>query len=145
MKLFQYSSNNSGGRWWLSEDNWKALANAGWKVIWSWQEFIYNSKGDHIFDSEGYPKVKDAKPVGTLWLGGYAKYAYKKFNTVKECIDEFEKLTGQDVSDKGCNCCGAPHNFSWDNGSCSGEQCLEYMYDNVPTSLREATEKLNKK
>jgi len=72
-------------------------------------------------------------------------------------MKEFETITGQDVSDEGCNCCGAPHEFSWgpaiddslpkesEYGSARGEECLKYMFESVPGSLREATEILNRK
>ena len=30
----EYITNNSGGSWWLSDDDWKALEAAGWKVEW---------------------------------------------------------------------------------------------------------------
>lgn len=30
----QYSSNNSGGDWWLSDADWIGLADAGWEVVW---------------------------------------------------------------------------------------------------------------
>jgi hypothetical protein len=33
MKII-YSSNNSGGRWWLKDDDWYALEAAGWIVNW---------------------------------------------------------------------------------------------------------------
>lgn len=32
--IVEYSSNNSGGDWWLSDDDWKNLESAGWKVKW---------------------------------------------------------------------------------------------------------------
>lgn len=28
-----YETNNSGGHWWFSQDDWNALINAGWKPI----------------------------------------------------------------------------------------------------------------
>ena len=103
----EYSSNNSGGSWWLKDEDWKALEAAGW------------------------------------WVG-LAKCAKKDFTTVKEALEEFERITGENVSDEGCNCCGAPHSFFWEGGYCSGEDCLQYLYSNVPSNLREAVEMLNK-
>lgn len=77
------------------------------------------------------------------WLGALSKEASKEFDNVGDAIREFERLTKQNASDEGCNCCGPPHGFEWDGDSCSGESCLEHLFDNVPSSLREATELLN--
>ena len=34
MSYVEYDSNNSGGNWWLDDNDWKALEAAGWKVDW---------------------------------------------------------------------------------------------------------------
>lgn len=122
-----YESNNSGGGWWLKDEDWKALEKAGWKVKW-------------FKDQEASPLQNKRSD---RWLGALAEEATKEFDSIREAIQEFEKITGQDVSDEGCNCCGAPHNFIWkdDKGyfhSCSGQSCLDYMYYMVPSSLRDA-------
>lgn len=142
--LIEYNSNNSGGSWWLKDEDWKNLAKAGWKIVWAWEEYVYNKKGDYEYDENGYPKTKGTRTKGERWLGALAKYAWKKFATVTEAIKEFEKVTGQEASAEGCNCCGAPHSFSWDGGYCSGENCLEYLYQKPPTTLREACELLER-
>ena len=112
----EYTSNNSGGVWWLKDKDWKALEDAGWDVDW----------------------------VKGRFLGVLAQNASKEFESVKDALLEFEDVTGKCVSDEGCNCCGPPHSFSWKGGFASGEGCLEYMYGRVPSSLRVATEMLNK-
>lgn len=99
MKI-EYLSNNSGGSWWLSDDDWKKLEAAGWTVEWEEE----------------------------VWLGALARRASKDFETVGDAIREFEKVTGQEASDEGCNCCGAPHSFSWEGGYACGEDCLEHLY-----------------
>lgn len=84
------------------------------------------------------------------------KKAWKDCPTIGDAIRDWEKVTGLDASDEGCNCCGAPHTFYWgravsdfegddktEYGYCSGETCLQYLYAKVPGSLREATEALN--
>jgi len=81
----EYQSNNSGGGWWLTDENWKALEDEGWAVDW----------------------------VPDRWLGALATTAKKKFNNPYDAISEFERITGQDASAEGCNCCGEPHNFSY--------------------------------
>lgn len=82
-----YSSNNSGGSWWLSDEDWRALEAAGWTL-----EPLYGG--------------------GERWLGAIATGASKDFESMREAVEEFESITGQDASDEGCNCCGNPHNFS---------------------------------
>jgi hypothetical protein len=126
MKI-EYSSNNSGGDWWLKDKEWKALEDAGWDVDW-------------VKDNEFHKNCLDETG---RWLGVLATSASKDFESVKDAVLEFERVTDQCVSDEGCNCCGPPHSFSWDGGYASGEDCLEYMYRHVPGSLRDAVELLN--
>ena len=128
--LIKYSANNSGGSWWLNDDDWHALEKAGWTISW-------------CKDQEGAMfSRKDGR-----FLGALATEAEKEFNNPKEAIEEFEKITGQSASDEGCNCCGPPHSFQWndDKGEwhyASGEEVLRYLYDDVPKTLREACERL---
>jgi len=119
----EYSSNNSGGRDWLTPDNWRALREAGWDV--------------RQFGS--FKNADDWQPV-TWDEKARAHYAYKDFPTLKDAIVEFEKITGADSTAEGCNCCGAPHQFSTDDEYVAGEMILPLLYDNVPSSLREACE-----
>lgn len=95
MTTIRYSSNNSGGYWWLSDEDWKNLEKAGWKVEWN----------------------RDIKPSsgslrsGERWLGALATDATREGLTLRGAIAEFEDITGQNADDEGCNCCGAPHYF----------------------------------
>lgn len=82
MKI-QYRSNNSGGSWRLSTEDWRKLELAGWNVKWEKKE----------------------------WLGAMATSATKDFADIDQAISEFEQITGQDAYDLGCSCCGKPHNF----------------------------------
>ena len=77
-----YSSNNSGGSWWLSEQSWHDLEAAGWVVLW-----------------------KDG-------VGAVATYAVAPFMSEEEAIESFESVTGEDTDEPGCPCCGQPHYFS---------------------------------
>jgi hypothetical protein len=83
MKI-EYHSNNSGGEWWLSDQNWKDLESAGWTVDWK----------------------KDGR-----WLGALATSATRSADSMEEAIAEFERVTGQYANSEGCPCCGQPHNF----------------------------------
>ena len=124
MKI-EYDSNNSGGHWWIEDEHWHALVDAGWEVKW----------------------FKDS-PVGMIkpdedgrWLRALAMKAFKDFETPAEAMREFEKVTKQDVCDEGCNCCGPPHSFRWDGGYASGDGCLEHLFPGKrPQTLREALE-----
>lgn len=98
----EYSSNNSGGSWWLSDDDWRALENAGWEVDWFAKE------------TNGYRTVgKDGR-----WLGGLASRASREGLSLKDAIMEWESVTHQNASALGCSCCGTPHYFTFegDNG-----------------------------
>jgi hypothetical protein len=97
MKLayVEYRSNNSGGSWWLTDENWKALEAAGWEVDW-----YANQKNDTFTYRDG------------RWMSALATKAVRRNVTMREVVEEFECVTGQDVSDEGCNCCGRPHNFT---------------------------------
>jgi len=90
----EYSSNNSGGGWWLEDKDWINLEKAGWKVDW------------FANDEEMTFKDKDGK----RFLGALASRAYFK-GTEYEAIQSFQEITGENVEDEGCSCCGNPHNF----------------------------------
>ncbi len=85
--IVKYSSNNSGGDFWLSRKNWEDMESNGWEL-------------------DGESKI----------FGVYTS-ASKDFDSLKEAIREFEKITGQTASDEGCNCCGPPHAFKVDETS----------------------------
>jgi len=94
-----YSSNNSGGRWWLEDADWKALEAASWDVEW---------KKDKVGGLGGADE--DGR-----WLGALATEASKDFETMREGVEEWESVVGSDASNEGCNCCGPPHYFSGKN------------------------------
>lgn len=92
-----YSTNNSGGEWWLSDEDWKALEAAGWEVDWvtNWEPQM------HLI-----PPSKDGR-----WLGTLARDAFRHGLSLEEAIAEWERITGQLSTEEGCPCCGPPHNF----------------------------------
>lgn len=99
MATVEYSSNNSGGSWWLNDDDWKALEAAGWDVEWvKDQDDTYGDKADG------------------RWLGALATRATRTGLSLGEAIEEWERATGQSSNDLGCSCCGTPHSFSSDDG-----------------------------
>ncbi len=92
----EYDSNNSGGRWWLKDQDWLALKQAGWKVRWYRDQEYYSSE-----------RTEDGR-----WLGALASRAERHGLTLGEAIREWEQVTGQNSSALGCSCCGTPHNFT---------------------------------
>jgi hypothetical protein len=92
--IVKYSSNNSGGDWWLDDKDWHALEAAGWKVEW-----FKDDKDLQFIDGD------------KRFLGALATYASKEFPYLEDGIKEWEQITGQDAEDKGCECCGQPHYF----------------------------------
>ena len=97
-------------------------------------------------DCRGHRMAESAEEAEQYrFLRALADSASKDFETIQGALQEFEKVTGQDVTDEGCNCCGAPHSFSWvdakgERGHCSGEECLQYLYPDrhIPKSIRES-------
>lgn len=110
MYKLTYSSNNSGGSWWLEDSDWIALEEAGWTVIWG---------GWNPRDNYETPKAVSAQEIidGKVgrWLGAIAKEAWKDVKSPRKGIEEWEAIVGQDPGELGCTCCGPPHNFSWED------------------------------
>jgi len=108
-----YSSNNSGGSWWLKDEDWQALEAAGWNVEW------YRDRLD--WDGKPYP---DGRYIG----GALATNASKEFFSLGEGVAEWERITGERASDAGCSCCGAPHSLTYE-GPNGGYESNEIDYD----------------
>lgn len=121
----EYDSNNSGGRWWLTDDDWRALEAAGWRVHWTSLEHAYTDNGEYIYE-DGLPKlvpvgegnsgfrslVKPGENGEYRWLGALAKSALKAGATsLRDAAAEWEQITGKSALDAGCACCGQPHYF----------------------------------
>lgn len=98
----EYSSNNSGGDWWLTDQNWRDLEAAGWKVDWKANEKDWFGK-----------PYEDGR-----WLGALATRATREGLRLRVAVAEWEDVTGLRAADAGCSCCGNPHSFSFegDNG-----------------------------
>ncbi len=163
--LVKYNSNNSGGDWWLKDEDWYNLEKVGWKVDWYANEKPSPSceycEGTGKITSKGLEKMTlgGTKFLGRRCflcmhgkdnrrLGALATKAEKEFSTIQAAIEEFEKITGQSATDEGCNCCGPPHTFEWHDEKgrwqyCSGEGCLQYLFPDkqIPKNIRECLEK----
>ena len=82
MGRIEYNAINSGGSWWLTDEDWHALEAAGWKV--EWRKF----------------------------LGSIATQATREGLSLEDAVAEWEKVTGKCSTDAGCPCCGVPHSFT---------------------------------
>lgn len=91
----EYSSNNSGGSWWLTDEDWKNLEEAGWEVDWK----ATNEYAKKYVGSDG------------RYLGALATSAKRRGVSLRVAIAEWEDITEQDSEASGCSCCGSPHNF----------------------------------
>lgn len=89
----EYDSNNSGGSFWLSDEDWFALEKAGWEVNWIKNDSYH--KGEERF------------------LGALATSAKREGLSLGDAIAEWERVTGQSSNSLGCSCCGVPHSFSF--------------------------------
>jgi hypothetical protein len=114
--IVEYSSNNSGGSWWLFDEDWGKLEKGGWQVDW------YTDPEVRI--GMIFKPGKDGR-----FLGALATRARKKFSKMGDAIREWEELTGGDSTYVGCSCCGAPHSFSFEN-TVTGEH--DYWYTERP-------------
>jgi len=125
--VLTYDSNNSGGSWWLSDDDWDALEAGGWTVHWVKEndddEGHWRSGRQYWDDDIGEASVLTEVPRPTdeslRYLGGFASSAAKRFDAPQEGVQDWEHLSSQSAGSIGCNCCGRPHNFTWhdDDGS----------------------------
>lgn len=118
----EYSSNNSGGDWWLSDDDWENLEKAGWEVAWGGKYFC-RSKSFMFTVPEGMAepcadreKCQGHRRASTAaeaerWLGALAKSATRTGLPLRDAIEEWERVTGQNAASLGCSCCGTPHYF----------------------------------
>ena len=113
MTYVEYKSNNSGGNWWLTDENWMDLEKAGWKVNW---------EKDNT--SKFFPSDESGR-----WLGALATSATLPNTSIKEAIKSFEAVTGLSTNAVGCSCCGPPHSFILydDDG-----KSLEYWSTSIP-------------
>jgi hypothetical protein len=133
MAKIEYSSNNSGGGWWLTDENWRDLERAGWLVEWGGKWFckspytslrtdqkpayltvecetVNSCNGHQVYLN--YEEAAASAAAGTRWLGALATRATREGLSEKDAIAEWENITGCCAEDTGCPCCGSPHYFS---------------------------------
>ena len=117
----RYSTNNSGGSYWLGQKDWDALEKAGWLVEWSaWER----GRRDWDWGSD-VPAHYAWAPAGM---------------TEDQARVSFTDATGQSSWEEGCNCCGVPHNF-YEDGESDVDQWVRYASPNGWNKELEAADK----
>lgn len=122
--VMEYDSNNSGGGWWLKDEDWLKLEEAGWTVHWVRPNENPDPRFSVLSQTSGrvYSELPHevVQPVGSYewakdnrYMGAVAVSCAKAGKDANELLREWEAITGQDSADEGCNCCGPPHNFEW--------------------------------
>ena len=115
----EYSSNNSGGSWWLQDRDWDALAEAGWHVVPPGHYVDFES-----LDGDGVPLIKESgggmfasmiseDDEGVVrYMGAKATCAFVVGKSLREAVENWEEVTGMSADEPGCHCCGNPHGFT---------------------------------
>lgn len=130
----EYDSNNSGGRWWLDDEDWRALEDAGWFVNWGGEDFCNSRFGSRHEGPSVAPNTHEANECpghrrfqsyaealasGERWLGSLAGDATIEVTSYSEPLaEEVARVLWTDAigfkytgNEEGCNCCGQPHYF----------------------------------
>lgn len=158
----EYSSNNSGGYWWLKDEHWLALEAAGWEVSWGGEYFCHSKNAffnprpankpepcdaeDKCPGHKRFDSLDELNASGTeKFLDASATTAYKEFDTLADAIIDWEEATGMDASDAGCSCCGCPHTFRGGSEYLSGSDCAFAVEGIRPMSVRQMARMLGKK
>jgi hypothetical protein len=120
----EYDPNNSGGSWWMKDEDWHALERAGWKVQWATHGFVYDKSGKNVRSRDGTPKLAPLSKLpksdwqvrsgekGGRYMGALARHAFKAGVTLEQAVEEFNRVTSCNATDAGCPCCGVPHRFT---------------------------------
>lgn len=114
--VVEYSSNNSGGSWWLTDEDWKALEKSGWDVHWAKDT------------NDGILRKGEERWLGALATSAsFTVEAVDMTSAFKQAVDSWRTATGANPGAQGCNCCGSPHSFSGKTGE-YGEEGWEESY-----------------
>jgi hypothetical protein len=102
-KRYAIHENNSGGLWWLNSTQYDALFAAGWKVDETqMQSGGWGDRTKPFLEDKG-----DTVPYG--WRSGAV---YFEADNIREAVESFERVTGEDFFAQGCNCCGVPFSMA---------------------------------
>lgn len=114
MGILKYDPNNSGGRWWLTEEDYVALEEYGWTVHWAHEngKAPFGGVSANIYDYDEL-LIPIQRNKDLRYLGSVAGTCAKRFDTAEEGVREWEDITGQRAGEVGCNCCGRPHDFEF--------------------------------
>lgn len=128
----EYSSNNSGGGWWLKDTDWLALEEQGWEIEWGGLDFCNPKYGPfggqrHTAPDTHEPdlcpghrraaSLAEAIANDDKWLGCYARAARIEIEAYSATLAEgvasewWRETLGMDPDEEGCSCCAQPHSF----------------------------------
>lgn len=95
MPTYSLDNNNSGGSFWIGPEDVKKLRDTGWYPRpRTADSFVPFGDPDNYFGTRcTYEELHDLRVEKP---------------TIREAIEEFEKITGQNFFALGCTCCGAP-------------------------------------
>lgn len=95
MPTYSLNNNNSGGSFWIGRKECDALREAGWFTPERTEDsFVpFGSPDSYMGTGCTYEELHDLRVEKA---------------TMREAIEEFEHITGQDFFALGCTCCGAP-------------------------------------
>jgi hypothetical protein len=118
----ELDQNNSGGRWWLSREQHNKLLAGGWNL-----PKPSESDGSPLAASmarlvESMERKNDTG-VPYDWRHGL----WGNFDSLRDAVESFERLTGADFFAEGCNCCGCPFSMRADNGEYVSGDSIERM------------------
>ena len=118
-----FNENNSGGSWWLREEQYQKLFDAGWKP----GRWRYGDEG------KGYGGA-----VKIIVLDAVdAKLAERQAYDL--AITEWEHLTGENHNEVGCTCCGPPYQFyDWDEPILLTQERAAYEMEDLHAMFEEA-------
>ena len=127
----KYTSNNSGGGWWLNDQNWIDLERSGWLVVWGEITFCCKEPRartafftapkrlcagtlalGQCYGHATYQSYEEIVMHGSRYLGALATVAYYRCFDLDEGIVAWRAVTGQYPDAEGCTCCGEPHLFT---------------------------------
>ena len=107
--IVRYVSNNSGGVWWLTTQDWERLEEQGWTVHWENRRDHLNGYS-HNFDLNTYPTLFPR--TGDTFLRAEARSAAIETDDPMDAVTGWTAATGEYPYSEGCACCGRPHDFT---------------------------------
>ena len=106
---YTYNSGSGDAVRTMAQEDWVALENAGWKVLWSNLELVYDD-GMYVMGADEMPLFvpsNNKRPVFMMPRG--AKHAFKAGATMRQAAKEFDAITSCRSTDMAGSCEKAHH------------------------------------